>query len=184
MATDEIIDLPYQKSLIKGDKVQAELPVKIPKQLPRKVPSKEPVKTAKKTELDVFGFESTDRPHIESFCVPKKQIDNLLDKLEEATSDPHKSQSKSGEPLNEVIKKLKTELKKLPVCEQDTATELEMENIDLKQQIEDNEVDIRALREKKGSIDSITELEMENADLAQQIKDNEVDISALENKEK
>lgn len=105
--------LIYQKGLEPGQ-VQTEFEAKKPVIKPLGKPAD--VKKTKRTELDFFGVETSDRPHLESFCVPKT-MNELVDELEEATSDPHKSQSKLGKPLHDIVKELTVEIKKLPVCE-------------------------------------------------------------------
>lgn len=100
----------YQKGLEPGQ-VQAEFPVK--KTTIKPLGEVTEVKKTKKTELNHFGLETSDRPHLESFtdvCVPSR-VNKLIDDLEKATSDP------TSYATHEVVTELKHEIKKLPECE-------------------------------------------------------------------
>jgi hypothetical protein len=83
-------------------------------------------KTQKKTiekalkHIPPIVSQSIDTPKQTTSKTPQQAhtITSLIQELEEATSNPKKSSSKKGKPLNEIIGQLKTELKKLPLIEE------------------------------------------------------------------
>lgn len=131
-------DLAYQKKLEKG-KVQTEF--KVSKSTIKPLGKETEVKPTKKTELDHYGFETKDRPHLESFgnpeqCILESQnefLKMLLNLKIKTLKEEHASESEifektgfySNRDTEEIEKELKTaetvlkNIDNLPRCKND-----------------------------------------------------------------
>jgi len=83
----EVVEAIFKKKLKEcmvyqhkfGEK-QAQLEFKAPKQTIKSATKKQQIKKTKKRVLDVYGFESSDQPHIERWIPPTKKASDIFDK--------------------------------------------------------------------------------------------------------
>lgn len=111
--------LIYQKGLEPGQ-VQTEFEAKKPVIKPLGKPAD--VKKTKRTELDFFGVETSDRPHLESFgdvTEQVKRVNKIIEEIDQCYTSDHPGKSCNNRNLHELLQEAKKELKKMPELKPD-----------------------------------------------------------------